>query len=80
MSRGLRTEVFVAFEAQREVRQQIGRPIDVRQRDHFDRAVHVAIRNADQARRHAAAADLDGVGVGAGGPSAGGQLVRRVSW
>ena len=52
--------------------------IDVVERDHFDRAVHVAVGYAHQTGRHAGPRDLDGVGVSARAPSLGAELTRDV--
>ena len=71
----LRREFRVGVELLGESGQQVGGAVDVVQRNHLDRAVHVAVGNADQSRGHAGAADLDGVGVGAGGFRRGGQLI-----
>ncbi len=49
-----------------ERRDQPCRGVDVGERDQLDRRVHVAQRHRDQAGRHARAADVDRVGVGAG--------------
>ena len=73
-SRLPRREIGVRFDAQGELGQQIGRLVDVVERDHFDGAVHVAVGDADEAGRHAAAGELDGVGVGAGAAAAGAPL------
>ena len=65
-----RREVGVGFDAEGELGQQVGGLVDVVERDHLDRAVHVAVGDADEAGRDAAAGELDRVGVGAGAAAA----------
>src|SRR5258708_5705413 len=52
--------------AQTELHQQLGGSLQVVQADDLDRAVHVAVGDADQAGSDAVARKLDGVGVGPG--------------
>ena len=52
--------------------------IDVVERNHFDGAVHVAIRDADERRGHAGAADLDRIGVGRRGAGRLPQLIGNL--
>ena len=56
---------------------QIGGGVEIFERDHFGRRVHVAVRDRNERGRHAAAADLDHVGVGSGRPPLGGDLNRN---
>ena len=66
------------FEVGDERGEQVGGLVDVVERDHLDRAVHVAVGNADQSRRDAGAGELDGVGVGAGAAADGFPLADDV--
>src|SRR5262245_56615449 len=52
--RALRPEIFVARQAAHKLSEQIGGAIDVVEGNQFDGAVHVAIRNCDEARGDAA--------------------------
>ena len=53
-----RREVTRRIDRQAEPGDQFCRLIEIVQRDHFDRAVHVPVRNADESRRHAASCQL----------------------
>src|ERR1700722_1014092 len=60
-----------------KLRQEPGRPVEIVEADHFNRAVHVTIGNADQSDSHAFAAQLHRVGVGAGRPRCAANLHRN---
>src|SRR5207344_47282 len=53
-----------------------GRGLEVGQLDDLVGRVHVAVRDADEARRHAAARAVDGVGIGPRAPRGRAELVR----
>ena len=61
-----RREIGVGFDAGDERGEQVGGLVEVLERDHLDRAVHVAIGDAHQPGGDAGAGELDGVGVGPG--------------
>src|SRR5207302_5438366 len=62
-----------------EFRQQIRRLFQIGQAHDLDRAVHVAVGNADKAGGNAVPADLDDIGVGAGGARRAADLYRDVA-
>src|SRR5207302_30111 len=63
----LRRPVDLRRDGGAELGQQVGGAVEVVERDHLDGAVHVAVRDADQAGGDAVTAQLHDVGVGAGG-------------
>jgi len=72
---GSRHEIQLLSYPLGEAGQEVGGAVDVVERDHLDRAVHVAVGYA-QGGGHARPVDLDGVRVGARRPPLGGKLVR----
>ena len=52
--------------------QEIRGLVDVVERNHFNRAVHVAVGEADKSDRNAGTADLQDVGIVGGGAGNGG--------